>query len=145
MIPYERGLETNCESGESNCVTLIAPTRGVLTRITVKQTSGTLDGYTYTIYNRLDACSGATNMDSNDEDGVIPMDPELYQIAETQTVSAAAAVGALYQQVVVYENRDEQDATNRRPTGALYVAITPAGSGAKDFQISYAISAPGLQ
>ena len=53
---YSRVVEASVTGGVSNCVELPVPPRGVLDRLVVKQTDGTLEDFDFIVYNRKGAC-----------------------------------------------------------------------------------------
>jgi len=57
--PYTRTVTANnLTGGQHATITLPAHARGILTRLIVKQTSGTVSGFQFDTYDRLDACTG---------------------------------------------------------------------------------------
>jgi hypothetical protein len=124
-VPHSNTLQTSVTSGTPLTLELPVPYRGSLTRIVVKQTSGTLAGYTIDLYD----CDPAALPDSDDA--------EIHKIFSTKTVAAAASTSADYTTVTAYENQDELDDTSKRKLGKLYMIFTVAGTGAKPFHVGY--------
>jgi len=141
-IPYSNSLEITLPSDEATCVTLPAPMRGVMTRLIIKQVSGTLEGFEARLYDRQDACSDVAessfSFDADDPNELL--ESELHQLLETIVVAASGAVAELYERTVAYENRDEADTVALRRKSALYLQVTPTGSNNKAFQIAYTCS-----
>lgn len=143
-VPYTRQLQFDSSDEMKVCVELPAPPRGILTRLIVKQTAGTLGGFSFDVYDRRQACE-FTSLSVNDPDaeeggGVAQgLEPELHMIMDTVTVTAGNEVSAQYDLVRPYVNQDDRDQT-QRPTPMLYMTLDPVGGGAKTWQIAYTIT-----
>lgn len=134
---YTGNHEIEVVSGSENCAVLLAPTRGTLRRLIVKQISGTLDGFTFNLYDRLDACSTEEEVSSS-FDQINLFDPELHRICPEVTITATNALSELFDVEHGYENQDEQD-IRRTPNSRIYLSINASGAGTKIFQITYSI------
>ena len=115
-------------SGSDTEVELEVPYRGVLNRLIIKQTSGTIAGFTFDVYSRT--LTGA------------PLDTDLYRVQSQQTPAGASS--EQYGLNLGYVNQDDQDADTLRPTGRLIVVINPGGSGNKDFEFSWTTTSGSL-
>lgn len=121
--------QTSATSAQANKVTVNAPYRGELNRIIVKQTSGTLAGYTVEVYD----CDPDSPPNSDDKDA--------HQIIGTLTVAALASTTASYQLFARYENQEITTGdSSLRPKGRITLVITPAGTLAKNFHIGITTS-----
>lgn len=143
-LPYIKSLTVTADSGESNCIELPAPPRGQLERIIVKQTSGALDGYSFDVLDRNDACDSVSEQSSNPDDNVELLDKELHKVIPTQTVAATESTSEnFFDSGKSYENQDERNVNTMRLNDALYMDLQPTTAGTtKTFQISYTILNP---
>ena len=141
---YTNGFDFQLTSGTDTCVELPAPPRGVLRRFTVKQISGTLEGFTFNLLDRKDACAAIAEISGDAEPGAPPeqanklLDRELHRLLPEVTVTSGNALDEQYNLQMGYQNRDEQD-VRRTPESRIYLDIRAAGSGVKDFQVAYTI------
>jgi hypothetical protein len=131
-------------SAEYTRVKLPVPTRGVITRLVVWQADGVLAGFDFNTFDREDACNQVTENTDNPNDGRFYGDPELHRLQANQVVASAADVSSQLSLSIPYENCDEQDAVTRRLTDAVYLDIQPAGTLAKDFNISITVTVDTL-
>ena len=127
FIPASRETTIQAASGTTTIFALPAPPRGMLSRIVVKQTSGTLEGFEFSV---LDQQS--------------PTDADLHTIVGKVTVSAGTGLYANYALSAYYENRDPRPDTMPRRTGAIYLSLKPSGSGTKNFAVAWTASAANV-
>jgi hypothetical protein len=139
--PYCSQVDVTAIGGTNLCVTLPAPARGIVVRLVVKQMSGALDGFTYELYDREDACASVATDSTNPDDLTWFADADIHRIQAKQTVNASANTGAQYGLLLPYINRDEQDPYMRTPKTAIYLDLLAAGSGEKDFSIAVTFTA----
>ena len=139
--PYVRGLKAvDLTSGQPNCVPIACPPRGTLRRIIVRQTSGALEGFSYDLLDRSEVCAdGTTTTPEPSTAEPLLLHEELHKLQATQVVAGSASTSAQYAAEILYENRDARPEKGLAPTARLYVEITPAGTGDKDFEIVYTI------
>ena len=121
-------------SGTNNTVTVSVPNRGIVTKLIVKQTSGTLEGYTVDLYSRIEAANGDADTFEND----------LYKLMSQVTVASLAAVTEQYALVSPYVNEDDRNAVLEKPLNQLHLRINPSGSGNKNFEIAITVTAEVL-
>lgn len=134
---YERGVTHVFPSGSATCLELFAPPRGVLRKLVIKQTDGTLAGYVANVYNRSGACADLAEVSSSFDDQDL-LDPELHRICDEITVTTSNALSSQHELNCPYQNLDEQD-VRRTPKSRIYLEINPSGSGDKTFQVTYAV------
>lgn len=139
--PYVRGIRAaGLTSAQPNCVPLPCPSRGTLRRLIVRQTSGTLAGFTFDLLDRSEVCAdGTTTTPEPSTAEPLLMHEELHKLQATQTVAGSASTSAQYALEILYENRDARPERGLGPTNNLYLEITPAGTGDKDFEVVYTI------
>ena len=142
-IPYTKTVEAVCVSGVRNCIVIPLPTRGILTRLIVKQVSGPEEGFAFDLFDRQQACQYYGSL-SESEGHVGELSPDLYKLQPTQSVLADANLSEQYQLALPYVNQDDQNVGSRRPTGALYLSILPAGTGAKQFEAAATVAQPEM-
>ena len=141
MIPYTREFFATVTAGQENCVPLPSPPKGFLQRLVVKQVTGANAGFSFNLYDRRDACAIYQESSQVDEDYENTMVvPEAHQLQATQTVAAAQTTSQQYGLWLAYENRDERLKESRRLTPAIYLSLTPSGTGLKKFAIGYSIA-----
>jgi len=66
-------------------------------------------------------------------------DPVMHLVVESDTGTAGNAA-ANFDMNRVYENDDNQDFTKRTQATALWLDLSPAGSGAKTFEVAYTVN-----
>jgi hypothetical protein len=112
--------------GTQSVVTIRVPHRGILRGYSLSQTSGATAGATAALY---------TSKQDTAPNNTLPA--EAFHILDI-TLPAAAKVDD-HQIEVAYINRD---GTPTNPQRYLYLKITPAGTGAKNFVFSVTIETP---
>ena len=116
-------------SGTETVVALKVPHRGILRGYSLTQTSGTNAGAGAALYT-----SNQTTTPNSD------LPAEAFHILDI-TLPAAAKVDN-HALTVAYVNRD---GTPTNPQRFLYLKITPAGSGAKNFVFAVTVETPTLR
>ena len=144
-IPYSRITPVSAVSGQATCFTLPAPTRGIVTRLIVKQIDGDSDGFFYDLYDALATCEASTSESvANPPADPAVSDRSMHRIIETKSVAAGNLIDQHFEKVWPYENQTEMDATSKRRSSAIYLELTPEGAGVKNFEIAYTIVQPEL-
>lgn len=116
--------QTSATSAQANKVTINAPYRGELVRLVIKQTSGTLAGYTVDVYD----CDPDSPPNSDDKD--------VHQIVGRVTVACSASTSITSDIRAPYINQEITSGdASLRPKGRITLVITPAGTLAKNFHI----------
>lgn len=134
---YEHDLEQILTSNQDNCISMPAPTRGLIRKIIVKQINGTLEGFTFNLFNRQDACPSVAEISGGSGDEAL-LDSDLHRICPEVTVIADSDLSSVFDVSHAYQNRDEQD-VRRQPRSRIYMSLNPVGSGEKLFHFAYAI------
>lgn len=111
-------------SGTSTLVAVDVPHRAVIRSYNLVQTSGANNGATALLLSSNRATEPNSNM------------PEASFLVETITLPNSAANVAVTNTSLAYVNRD---GTPTSPQRKLYLKVTPAGSGAKDFVFSLTV------
>jgi len=106
------------------------PHRGILKRATLAQASGTNAGFTADLY---------TSKQDTEPNSTLPA--SVFHLA-TFTAANNVAVSENNDLSLSYLNRD---GTPTNPQRYLYLKITPAGSGAKNFVLSVTVDTPTLR
>jgi hypothetical protein len=112
--------------GAESVITIRVPHRGILRGYSLSQTSGATAGATAKLY---------TSKQDTAPNNALPA--EAFHILDI-TLPSAAKVDD-HEIEVAYINRD---GTPTNPQRYLYLKITPAGTGAKDFVFSVTIETP---
>ena len=134
-IPYTAIVSAQTlPSAANSTVTVNVPNRGIVTKLIVKQTSGTLEGYTVDLYSRIEAANGDLDTFEND----------LYKLMSQVTVASSASVTEQYALVSSYVNEDDRDTILEKPLNRLHLRINPAGTGNKNFEIAITVTAEVL-
>ena len=121
--------QTTATSAQANKVTVNAPYRGEINRLVIKQTSGTLAGYTVDVYD----CDPDSPPNGDDKD--------VHQIIGRLTVANLASTTATYEMRAPYINQEITSGdASLRPKGRITLVITPAGTLVKDFDIGLTTS-----
>jgi hypothetical protein len=97
--------------------------RGRLFALLIKQTAGALDGFSVDVYSYKAACP-LTYPAPEDESETDTLDPSIFQVIDTQTVSASASMLAWRESTghgVPYVNHD---ITTRNRVDELYIQLT---------------------
>ncbi len=139
-IPYTREITLTAVGGSHSCVVLPVPPLGILTRLIVKQLSGALDGFSYTLYDRGDCCTGVPLDSLNPNDLADRIDPDLHRVMEPQTVTSGQSTSGKFNVQYPYVNRDERHPVTGQLTYALYLDLLPSGAGSKNFAIAYTVT-----
>ena len=105
------------------------PHRGDLRRFNVKQTAGALNGFTATLY---------TSNRATAPNSTLPI--ESFYLTSISANSGAA--NTYNEPAAAYQNRDGSPTNAQR---FLYLKITGAGSGEKDFACSVTVETPMLR
>lgn len=126
-----------------NCIQLPAPPAGIIQKLVISQVDGALEGFIADILDRQDACEGETSLSDNSSDDTYLLGKESHKVCPTLTVNASDGVSSSFAVAWPYENKDEQDSTNRLATRALYLDLDVAGNNSKNFTVSYVIAKPG--
>lgn len=116
-------------SGSETSVTLKVPHRGIIRGYSLSQTSGANAGATAALYTSNQATAPNSELPA-----------EAFHILDI-TLPTAAKVDN-HSTSVAYVNRDGTPTNGQR---YLYLKITPAGSGAKNFVFSITIETPMLR
>lgn len=126
MLVKSKYASLSATSGQDNYLALPITFRGTITRIVVKQTSGTLAGFTVDLYD----CDPLAPPDG--------LDADVHKIIGTLTAAAAASTVADYDMIPAYENQEvDTDDASKRQKPRIYIKINPSGTGAKTFHIGY--------
>ncbi len=138
--PYETPpFKVTVGGGESGAVQVRFPTRSFIHKIVVIQTLGTTESFNVELFSHADALGGTeASASSSDDDGnKIPLD--CYRVGSTKTGEngslmyfsdeATGGAGLPFVCHDVDPGRQGQKLQN------LYVRITPAGTGAKEFMV----------
>lgn len=99
--------------------------RGRLGTVVIKQTSGTLAGYEWELYNSEAGAKGTGDYAK-----------EIYSITGTQTVANLAAVGAIRNQVIPFRSIDDRALISNAKSESIWLRIKTVSTGAKDFEFS---------
>ena len=138
--PYENVVDgVTIDSGVSTCIRVEAPFRAQLDKLLVKQVDGSLQGFKVDVYSRAVACDISNSLNEDDK---LPADPDMFKIIPTETVASGKALLELFNLEAPYENQDPL--VKGFKENAIYIEITPNGTEAKDFDISYAALVPQL-
>lgn len=130
MLPYTFNTQTTVVSATPKFIVAKAPYRGAVTRLIVKQVSGSLEGFTVDLY------------DDNPEDTTDGLDADVHKVIDTMTADAASSTVLTFEVVSPYVNK-EVDSTDAalRPQSRLYIEINASGTGSKNFDISLTTTA----
>lgn len=106
-----------------------ASMRGAIGLLTVKQTSGTLGGFTYELFRREDAADGTITGHSADS----------YSITGLQTVAGSASLGRFTTRIPYEVDEVDDNFGGQSRLRKLWLKITPAGTGDKPFEASLTV------
>ncbi len=140
-VPYQYQDRYSVTAGADNCVEVPAPIRGRLRRLVVQQVSGALDGFTVRLYTSESACGRSGNSYADVADASL-LSESMFQIGYDYVVAASSDL--LNQQALDVPYVDNEMAGNGRLKSALFVKLTPAGSGTKVFDVGYTIDTPSF-
>lgn len=116
-------------AGSATVVPIRVPYRGVLRGYSLVQTSGATGGAT------------AKLLASNQETEPNSTYPEEAFVVTNLTIASGQAATAQESLNIAYQNRDGDPSNGKR---FLYLKITPAGTGNKDFALTVTIETPRL-
>lgn len=135
--PYEKTFELDAAaSNDDNYYVLRYPSRGYLLRISCVQLSGNNEGFELDIFNSKEPMDDAAAGSSSAGDQVHSSDA--YKVLPTQVAAANENIELMGVEYA-YANRDGHPSLWPR---FLYARIRPAGSGAKDFQLTLVQNPP---
>jgi hypothetical protein len=117
-------------SGEESLVAVPMPHRGILRGYSLTQTSGTNAGFTAALY---------TSNQATTPNSTLPA--EAFHVVDITAANTVSKVDN-HNTSLSYINRD---GTPTNPQRYLYLRITPAGSGAKNFVLSVTVETPMLR
>ncbi len=135
--PYQTQMRLLAGAPDPTCHKLPAPTRGTIVRFIIKQTTGTLSGFTATLYNAELPCgvSAESFADVGADDA---LSEDMFQIAPEFVVNAG---GNLSQNFGLdYDYASNELAGNGRLATALWLQIRADGTGDKTFEVAYTIT-----
>jgi hypothetical protein len=128
--PYVKTQTVAATSGQANWLTMDLPPRGTIDSFTISQEDGTLEGYVVDVF---------------DTHGVqlatITLDEEHYKVFATKTATYPSKLITDYALKAPYINRDGSPSNL---IYELYVRITPAGTGVKNFAVTMVVQPPLL-
>lgn len=133
-LPYQNETQVSLNSGVETILKLPAPARGSVQRLLIRQTTGTKAGYIANLYCKQPPANLGS---SAGPDGIAL---EMFRVLPLIQVAAGEIDSQQFQLNAGYQNRDNTVV----PTTNLYLAITPNGSGAKTFDISWTVEVPEL-
>lgn len=137
MLPYSKTVRVTVLGGEDNAIELPAPTNGVLTRLTITEITGA-EAFTARLFNsEAPAGAGDSLSDVDDEAG---MPAEAFAI--TPNLVGVSGKYEKYEAKWGY-NSNELAAAGRRKS-AMWMKLSPDGTGEKEYAISYTILMPEL-
>jgi hypothetical protein len=116
-------------SGSESVVAIPAPARGVLRGYTLVQTSGAAAGFDAALYSSDKTPEETYRLLNLSDMAEVVVDSDVVAIAENNTINVA------------YQNRNGTPSLHER---LLYLKITPAGSGDKNFTLSVTVETPRL-
>lgn len=138
MLPYTKTVTAVVFAGEDNAVELPAPTNGVLERLVIAEVGGSSDAFTARLFNSERPAGAGDSLSDVDDEAGLP--DEAFAI--TPALSGVAGKYEKYEARWGY-NSNELAHQGRRKS-AMWLKITPAGSGEKTYAISYTILMPEL-
>jgi hypothetical protein len=124
------GLKTfTVSSGAQDVIAIPAPARGTLRGYTLVQLTGAADGFEASLYSSDKTPEEPYHLLNLSNNASVVVDADVVALAENNAVSVA------------YQNRNGTPSVHER---LLYLKITPAGSGDKDFTLSITVETPRL-
>lgn len=137
MRIYERRLcSLSAPCGQTTCWEIGFPPEASIKRLLVKQTGGTTNDFTVTVYNSIKGCSSPSSS-VGDPDGpsgpqTCTSSPEMYIVFATTAGTAGKLLEISDSVGKAFRN---QDGTYTLPVRKVYVQITPEGSGAATWDL----------
>lgn len=125
---YEGRVTAAIAANSTDVITLPAPNRGALLKLLVKQTAGTLGGFTVKLYHNLAAAEGSA------------ADKETYVIAPTLTVAAAASFGAVYSEYHYCNTDNDAEVNDPTPNYSIYAEVANAAGTEITLTIAYTMT-----
>jgi len=135
-LPISYVTSVEVEAGIKSCFAVRAPIRGVINRFIIKQIDGTAEGFTFSIFDREDACSSISEDSDNPDDLISLHHPDVHVVHNGVAAAGATVVTDLGLDRA-YENMDERSPVTIRQTGALYIELESVS--AATFHIGYTI------
>ena len=116
-------------SGAQGLVSVPAPARGTLRGYTLIQLDGAADGFEASLYSSDKTPEEQYHLLNLSNNAAVVVDSDVVALAENNDVSIA------------YQNRNGTPSVHER---LLYLKITPAGAGDKQFMLSITVETPRL-
>ena len=137
MIPYTKTVTATVTGGSDNVVELPAPIRGLLNRLVISQI-GANENFTAQLYTAERAAGGADDLSDVDEESGVPA--EAFSV--TDALTGTSGKYKSYDTRLGYESNEFAQLGRRQ--SSLWLKITPATAGEKQFAIAYTVLVPSL-
>lgn len=138
-VPYSRAFrKTGVIAGQANAIMIPAPIRGTLTRLVIKEVGGTSAFAADLFTSELPAGQQEQYSDVDSDDD---LSAEMFKI-----MVGIAGVGGIYENYVasVPYIVNEKSHKHGKLKSALYLKMTPSGSGSKIYDIAITVLTPNF-
>lgn len=139
MIPYKTKIKiSNAVAGEENWVFLPSPIRGYFESFYLRQLSGPKDGFSASLYDTPPVSEedlSALSEEEFSEDSCL-----LFTAPDVAAGQSSVRMQFNPRKPFMGWKDEETNATDR----LLYLRLTPGGTGAKTFEVSFEISIPEM-
>jgi hypothetical protein len=125
MLTHNSGYKQLTFTGTADTFVLGVPPRAALRRLVIKQTAGTLAGFTVNIYD----CDPASTPNSDDAD--------VHKLCAATTVAPSSDTCAMYSVWLPYHNQQHESETSLAPKSQIYITISGAHASSKTFHVGY--------
>jgi len=140
--PFESTVTGITTGGAKTAVEIAVPYSGIISRIVVKQSEGTPDGYTVDIYSKLSYAGTTISALGYGTDTSPGTQTVIGKIMPTLTIADTVAAGELFDVAYPYKNMDANLRGMHR--NLLHVVIDPGAATNQVYEITIAGLSGGL-
>jgi len=140
--PFESTVTGITTGGAKTAVEIAVPYSGIISRIVVKQSEGTPDGYTVDIYSKLSYAGTTISALGYGTDVTPGTQTVIGKIMPTLTIADTVAAGELFDVAYPYKNMDANLRGMHR--NLLHVVIDPGAATNQVYEITIAGLSGGL-
>jgi len=134
-------LQGSSSAGEAIVINVPCSDLGFVNRLVVKQTSGTLSGFTVDLYDREEAAKGIAEINYGIDSRSL-LDAETHKVIPQQSAGSGVASVSLLGGSYAFQNIDEKSSKHGMPPSGLWLVIDPLGIGATTFDVAITVVYP---
>lgn len=137
MVPYSRTIRATVTAGQDNVIELPAPVRGLINHFCIYQV-GASEAFTARVFTAERPAGAEDQLSDVDDENGIP----------AEAFAATAVMTGVGGKFESYDTRQgyvsNELAQQGRRQSSLWLRLTPSGSGAKNYAITYTVLVPEM-